>query len=159
MMTLIRSWDPFREMAQLRATMDRLLNETRNIPATTSEETIWTLPLDVSENADGYIIKASLPGVNPGDIDISLTDNVLTIKAEVKEEKDIEEAKYHLRERRFGSFLRSITLPTAVDDDKVEAVYEDGVLTLTIPKAEAVKPRKIAVKSHKMIEGKAEKAG
>ncbi len=152
-MTLVRRWDPFREMAELRATMDRLLNETRHLPLVNAEETVWMLPLDVSENEDAYIVKASIPGVNPDDIDITLVDNVLTIKAEIKEEKDIEEAKYHLRERRFGVFSRSITLPTAVDADKVEAVYEHGVLTLTIPKAEEVKARKIEVHAPKMIKG------
>ena len=151
-MTLIRRWDPFREMAELRATMDRLLNESRNLPVA-SEDTIWMLPLDVSETEDAFIVKASIPGVNPDDIDISLADNVLTIKAEIKDEKEIEDAKYHLKERRFGVYSRAITLPTAVDADKVEAVYENGVLTLTIPKAEAVKPHKIAVRSQKMIEG------
>ncbi len=152
-MTLVRRWDPFREMAELRATMDRLLNETRNLPLVNAEETVWMLPLDVSENEDAYIVKASIPGVNPDDIDITLVDNVLTIKAEIKEEKEVEEAKYHLRERRFGVFSRSITLPAAVDADKVEAVYEHGVLTLTIPKAEEVKARKIEVHAPKMIEG------
>lgn len=157
MMSLIRSFDPFSEMAELRATMDRLLNETRNLPAT-SGDTFSMLPLDVSENDDAFLIKASLPGVNPDDIDISLTDNVLTIKAELKEEKEIEEAKYHLRERRFGVFSRAITLPTAVDNKKVDAVYKDGVLTLTVPKKEEVKPHKIAVHAQKMIEGKSKKA-
>ncbi len=156
-MTLVRRWDPFREMAELRATMDRLLNETRQLPLMATEETIWMLPLDVSETEDAYIVKASIPGVDPDDIDITLTDNVLTIKAEIKEEKEVEEAKYHLRERRFGVFSRSITLPTAVDADKVEAVYEQGVLTLTIPKAEEVKPHKIEVRTHKMIEGESSK--
>ncbi len=156
-MTLVRRWDPFREMAELRATMDRLLNETRNLPLINAEETVWMLPLDVSENEDAYIVKASIPGVNPDDIDITLIDNVLTIKAEIKEEKEVEEAKYHLRERRFGVFSRSITLPTAVDADKVEAVYEHGVLTLTIPKAEEVKARKIEVHAPKMIEGESGK--
>ena len=156
-MTLVRRWDPFREMAELRATMDRLLSETRNLPLMNTEETIWMLPLDVSETEDAYIVKASIPGVNPDDIDITLTDNVLTIKAEIKEEKEVEEAKYHLRERRFGLFSRSITLPTAVDADKVEAVYEDGVLTLTIHKAEEVKPHKIEVHTQKMIEGESSK--
>ena len=152
MTTLVRRWDPFREMAQLRATMDRLLNETRNLPVA-SDETIWMLPLDVSETEDAFLVKASIPGVNPDDIDISLTDNVLTIKAEIKAEKEIEEAQYHLRERRFGVFSRSITLPTAVDADNVEAIYENGVLNLTISKAEEVKPRKIEVHTQKMIEG------
>ena len=75
-----------------------------------------------------------------------LTDNVLTIKGEMRADKEINEENYHLRERRFGSFVRSVTLPTAVDADKIEAVNENGVLTLTLPKAEAVKPKKIEVK-------------
>ncbi len=152
-MTLVRRWDPFREMAELRATMDRLLNETRNLPLIPTEDSIWMLPLDVSENEEAFVVKASIPGVNPDDIDISLTDNVLTIKAEIKDEDEIENARYHLRERRYGVFSRSITLPTAVDADKVEATYENGVLTLNIPKAEEMKPRKIEVHTHKMIEG------
>jgi len=157
-MTLIRHWDPFREMAELRATMDRLLNETRNLPLAASEDTIWMLPLDVIETEDAFIVKASIPGVNPDDIDISLTDNVLTIKTEVKADDEIEGARYHLRERSYGIFSRSITLPTAVDADKVEAVYENGVLKLIIPKAEAVKPRRIAVNAPKTIEGEATEA-
>ncbi len=155
-MTLVRRWDPFREMAELRATMDRLLNETRNLPVS-SEDSIWMLPLDVSETEDAFIVKASLPGVNPDDIDISITENVLTIKAEIKAQKEIENARYHLQERRYGTFSRSITLPTTVNADAVDAVYENGVLTLNIPKAEEVKPRKIEVHTHKMIEGESSK--
>ncbi len=155
-MTLVRRWDPFREMAELRATMDRLLNETRNLPVA-SEDSIWMLPLDVGETEDAFIVKASLPGVNPDDIDISITENVLTIKAEIKAEKEIENARYHLQERRYGTFSRSITLPTTVNADAVDAVYENGVLTLNIPKAEEVKPRKIEVHTHKMIEGESSK--
>ena len=155
-MTLVRRWDPFREMAELRATMDRLLNETRNLPLA-SEDTVRTLPLDVSETEDAFIVKASIPGVNPDDIDISLTDNVLTIKTEIKADEEIENARYHLRERRYGVYSRAITLPAAIDADKVEAVYENGVLILTIPKAEEVKPHKIEVHTHKMIAGESSK--
>jgi len=153
-MTMLRRWDPFREMAELRATMDRLLNEASNISASPAD-TIWMLPLDVIETEEAFIVKASIPGVNPDDIDISLTDNVLTIKAEIKADEEIENAIYHLQERSYGVYSRSITLPTAVDADKVEAVYENGVLKLHIPKAEEVKPRKITVHSHNTIEGEA----
>jgi len=156
-MTLVRRWDPFREMAELRATMDRLLNETRNLPLASSEDRVWALPLDVSESEDAFVVKASLPGVKPEDIDISLSDNVLTIKAEIKADEEIENGRYHLRERRYGIFSRSITLPTSVDADNVQASYEDGVLILNIPKAEEVKPRKIEVHTHKMIEGESSK--
>ena len=77
---------------------------------------------------------------------MTLNDNVLTIKGETKSEKDVEEKNYHLRERRSGSFMRTVTLPTTVDADKVEATHEHGVLTLRLPKTEAVKPKRIAVK-------------
>jgi HSP20 family protein len=105
-----------------------------------------SLALDVAEKDDAFIVKASVPGVPAEDVEVTLTDNVLTIKGEMKADKEINEENYHLRERRFGSFMRSVTLPTAVDADKIEAVNENGVLTLTLPKAEAVKPKKIEVK-------------
>jgi HSP20 family protein len=103
------------------------------------------LPLDVIETEDEFIVKASLPGIDPDELDISLTDNVLTIKGEIKVE-EAEDVRYHLRERRFGMFQRSISLPVPVNADKVEAVYEHGVLTLHIPKAEEVKPKHISIK-------------
>jgi HSP20 family protein len=149
MAQLIR-WDPFREMMQIREAFDRLFDETFALPRL-REPMTWTLALDVAEKDNAYIVKASLPGVNPDDIDISITDNVLTIRGETKVE-------YHLRERRYGSFSRSISLPAPVNADAVEASYENGVLTLHIPKAPEAQPRKIAVKTGKTIEGEASKA-
>jgi HSP20 family protein len=156
MAQLIR-WDPFREMMQIREAFDRLFDETFALPRL-REPMTWTLALDVAEKDNAYIVKASLPGVNPDDIDISITDNVLTIRGETKVEKDIEKAEYHLRERRYGSFSRSISLPAPVNAEAVEASYENGVLTLHIPKAPEAQPRKIAVKTGKTIEGEASKA-
>jgi HSP20 family protein len=86
--------------------------------------------------------------MKPDDLDITITNNVLTIKGEYKSDETIEEEQYHLRERRYGSFGRSISLPVTVDADAVDAQYEDGVLTLTVPKMEEAKPRRIAVKTH-----------
>lgn len=161
-MTSLIRWDPFREMMTLRTQMDRLMEDLFNLPTAWSEgeaTTFWRLPLDVIERDDAFIVKASLPGVKPEDLDISYVDNTLTIKGELKEEVQQEGERYHLRERRFGQFMRSITLPVAIDPDKIEAVYENGVLTLTLPKAEEVKPRKIQVhvggNGHKVVEGKA----
>lgn len=152
MANLIR-WDPFREMTTMRDLMDRAIDE-----AFFDTPRLWSrqmegfpLALDVAEDQESYMVKASIPGVDPNDVEVTLTDNVLTIKGEVKEEKNIEEKNYHLRERRFGSFTRSVTLPLSVDADKVEATHENGVLTLRLPKTEAVKPKKISVK--KMITG------
>jgi HSP20 family protein len=147
MATLTR-WDPFREMATLRRTMDRFFDEPLFETALRwPREEAFSLALDVAEKDDSYIVKASVPGVNPEDIEVTLTDNVLTIKGETKEDKEVKEENYHLRERHYGSFMRSITLPMAVNVDKIDAVNEHGVLTLTIPKSEAVKPKKIAVKT------------
>ena len=112
----------------------------------------------MAEKDDAFVVKASIPGINADDLEITLSDNVLTIKGEIKADEDIEEEQYHVRERRYGSFMRSVTLPTPVDADAVEATYEHGVLTLTVPKAEEAKPKRIAIRSNghqKMIEGKA----
>ena len=103
----------------------------------------------MTENEDNFVVKASLAGINPDDLDITLTDNVLTIKGEIKEDRSEEEGVYHLRERRYGMFQRSIALPVPVNADKIDAVYKDGVLILTIPKVEEIKPKKISVKSKK----------
>jgi HSP20 family protein len=95
-----------------------------------------------------FTVKASLPGISPDDLNVTLEDNVLTIQGETKEDETIEENSYHIRERRYGSFSRSVRFPVPVEGDKVEANFENGVLTLTIPKAEAVKPKRIAVKAN-----------
>ena len=104
------------------------------------------LPLDVTENEDGFVVKASVPGTNPDDVEITFEEDVLTIKGEVAEESEVEEVNYHLRERRSGSFGRSIRFPVDVDAEAVEATYENGVLTLNIPKVEEVKPKRIEIK-------------
>ena len=104
------------------------------------------LPLDVTENEDGFVVKASVPGINPDDVEITFEENVLTIKGEVAEESEVEEVNYHLRERRSGSFARSIRFPVDVDAEAVAATYENGVLTLNVPKVEEVKPKRIEIK-------------
>lgn len=105
------------------------------------------LALDVVENEDAYMVKASLPGVSPDDVEILFEDKVLSIKGEVQAEEEAEGETYHIRERRSGSFSRSLRFPVDVDADAIEATYEHGVLTLSVPKAEAVKPKRIEVKA------------
>jgi len=146
MTTLVR-WDPFREMMQLQNAVDRIFESelASTLPLWRQSETAWMLPLDVIETEDEFIVKASIPGISPDELDINLTDNVLTIMGEIKVE-EAEDVRYHLRERRFGMFQRSISLPVPVNSDKVEAVYENGVLTLHIPKVEEVKPKHISIK-------------
>jgi len=145
---LIR-WAPASEMLSLRDAMDRLLGESFIRP--------WSrlgtffggeaLALDMYETDNDVVIEATIPGVKAEEIDVQVSGNVLTIKGELKEEKKEKKASYIYQERRFGSFSRSVTLPTDVDADKAAAEFEHGVLTLTLPKSEAVKPKSIKIKT------------
>ena len=147
-MTALTRWDPIREMSTMRNTLDRFFNERLfDMPLMWERNPeSMSLALDVAEEADKYIVKASVPGVKPEEVEITVTDNVLTIKGETKEDTEIKEENYHLRERRYGSFMRSVTLPAPVNADKIEAVHENGVITLTLPKSETVKPKKIELR-------------
>lgn len=151
-MANLSRWDPMREMMTLRNAMDQLFNSAFVGPDFVWEGSSVGVALDVIENADDYVVKASLPGIKPDDIDVTFDNNVLTIKGDIKEEKDVEETKYHLRERRYGSFSRSISLPSNIKTDSIQADYADGILTLTLPKAEEAKPKRIQVHSPDMIE-------
>lgn len=146
MNTMIR-WNPFGEMARMRSEIDRLFEDAFNAPTGKWEQnSVWGFPLDVTEVDTAFTVKAAVPGMNPDDLDITITDNVLTIKGETQSEETKDDEKVHLQERRFGSFMRSISLPVPVEADNVAAHYENGILTLDIPKAEAVKPKRISVK-------------
>lgn len=152
MSNMIR-WDPFREMLSLRRTMDRLFDDALSGSQNEYLPSAWNLALDVIENDDEYQVKASVPGVKPEDLDITYNNNTLVIKGELKEEREVEENRYHLRERRYGSFSRSLTLPSNVSPEGIRADYDSGVITLHLPKAEEAKPKRIAVHgSEKMIE-------
>ena len=149
MADLVR-WDPFRDMVSLRVAMNRLLEESFVSPIGTQ---MWRrdggegLAMDVYETENELVVESPLPGVKPDEVDISVVGNTLTIKAETKKDETKEEkGKYHCRERRYGLFQRSVSLPVEVDANKAEAVFENGVLKLTLPKTEAQKPRKIAIK-------------
>lgn len=157
-MSRVVRWDPFHDMISVRNQMDRLVDDLLQTNSSNGESSssFQRLALDVQENDDAFTIYASVPGVNPDDLDISFSDSVLTIKGETRGENVSENEKWHLRERRFGQFQRSISLPTAIDADNIDASYNNGVLTLTLPKAEETKPRRIMVNSngHKQtIEG------
>ena len=143
-------WEPFNEMVSLRDAMNRLFEDSFIRPGVWPapfEGMAATLPIDVIETKDEVIVKASVPGLKPEDIDISVTGGVLTIKGETKSEEKVEEGSYIRQERRFGSFQRTLTLPANVVADKAKADFENGVLTLTLPKAEEAKPKTIKVKT------------
>jgi len=151
---MLNRYDPLREMLAIRNTMERLLEGAVTGTPALQPATLG-LALDIAESENEYVVKASLPGINLNDVEITYSNNTLTIKGEVREEQELEEARYHLRERCYGSFARSITLPAGVESEKIEANYEAGVLTLHLPKAEEIKPKKIAIKAgdvHKVIE-------
>ncbi len=152
---MLTRWDPFQEMLNLRRTVDRLFDNV-GTDHEWAQPGMWGLAVDVVENKDDFVVKASVPGINPDDIDISYADDTLTIKGEIKSDNEVKENQYHLRERRYGSFARSVTLPTKIKGDAIEASYQNGVLTLRLPKAEEVKPKRIAINvgNGKMIEGK-----
>ncbi len=158
MVNIIRR-DPLRDVFSMGRALDRLLDRSlHEVGMRQGEAFDWLLPLDVIEKEDEFLVKASVAGIDPDKIEITYTDNTLTIKAEIDEEKESkEEGRYHLRERRVGSFCRSISMPGLVDANKIEAESENGILTLHLPKKEEVKPKHIEVKTKegKLIEGKA----
>jgi len=142
----IERWDPFREMVSLRDAMNSLLQESYVRPGGMMHEGGHALlPLDVSENESEFVVKASLPGVKPDDVQISLLNDTLTIRGESKSEEEKKGEHWHVRERRSGRFERSVTLSGPVKADKAHADFEHGVLTLTLPKAEEAKPRQIKI--------------
>jgi HSP20 family protein len=105
----------------------------------------WMPPVDIQETEEGYRLTAELPGLTKDDINITLENNVLRLSGERKFEKDVKKESYHRIERAYGTFGRSFVLPQQVSSDKVEAAFKDGILTVTVPKAEQAKPRKIAI--------------
>ena len=159
MANLIRR-DPLREMFSLNRAMERMLNDVYSDGELGFSEPLnLRMPLDVIENDDEFIVKANVAGIDPENIEITYTDNNLSLKGEVSDEREEkgEEGRYHLRERRYGTFSRTISMPGSVDVDNIEAETENGVLVIHLPKKEEVKPRRIEVKGGEkpnVIEGK-----
>ena len=144
-MANVTRWDPFQDMLSLREAMNQLMEESFVRPTAGHGGQNFVPALDLSETAEGYLVEASLPGLKPEDVEITVENNVLTIKGETRQEVDQKKRNYHRIERRFGSFQRTIGLPSTVKADAIQASLTDGVLRLEIPKAEEVKPRKISV--------------
>jgi len=117
------------------------------LPSLMFEEAEWTPAFDVSETDGELIVKAEVPGMDKKDINITVSDGMLTIKGEKKHEEKEENEHYHRVETHYGKFSRTMRLPTEVQADKVDATYKDGVLNITLPKCEAVEPKKIEIKS------------
>jgi HSP20 family protein len=145
----ITEWRPFREVSRLRREMDRFWEDffgpgRRALQPMTET---WLPAIDVSESGDQVIIKAEVPGMDAKEIEISMVGDMLTIKGEKKSEKEEKGETYHMVERSYGSFVRSIRMPAPVNPDNIEANYKNGVLTVTCPKKEEVKPKAIEIKT------------
>jgi len=145
MSNLIR-WEPAREMMSLRDAMDRLFDDAFTRPLSIRDG--WSVPaIDMFQTDDEIVVKAALPGIKAEEVQINVTGEVLTLKGEVQQNQEMKEKAWHIREQRLGSFERSIALPTDVVADKAKADFENGILTITLPKAEKVKPKAIAIKA------------
>jgi HSP20 family protein len=144
MANLVR-WDPFRELMDMRRSWDRLFDDNFFAPVSQNGH---TAPLvDLYQTDQEVHVKAALPGVKPEDVDIQINGDTLTIRAEMKQEEEKEEATYHLREQRYAAYARSVLLPSPVVADKAQAEVKDGILHLTLPKAEEAKAKVIKVKA------------
>jgi len=145
-------WRPFRELEELGRRFEDIFGRPflpavlRRLPV---EEKGWAPPIEVFEKEDKFVVKAELPGMKEEDIDVSVVGDTLTIKGERKAETEVKEEDYYCCERSYGSFFRSIALPSTVDAKKIEASFEDGVLEVSLPKAAEVKPKKISVSAKK----------
>jgi len=145
-MASIVRWEPFRDMMSLRDAMERMWDDRYlRPPMPFGPWAEGSLPVDMYETDDSVVVKTGIPGVSAEDVDVSVTGDTLTIKAESQEEEEVSRENYLRRERRIGSYCRTVTLPGGLESDKAEADYADGVLTLTFPKAEEVKPKTIQV--------------
>lgn len=144
-MTLVRRPSPFSELVTLRQAMDRLFDDRMFRPFEAVSDSFGRLPLDVRSTGDALVVEASLPGFGPDDVDITVENNTLTIRAEQRDERTEESGDWLVREIARGSLMRSVALPTGLEADRAEATFEHGVLTLRIPKAEQVKPRQIRI--------------
>jgi HSP20 family protein len=144
-MSMIR-WDPARDLMSLRQAMDRLFEESVIRPSSfTFEIGGGTIPIDMYQTDNAVIVKATLPGIKPEEVDISVSGDTLTIKAERKEETETKEKNYVHKENRYGMVTRSITLPVDVKSEIAEASFDNGILTLNLPRAEKGKPKQIKV--------------
>ncbi len=146
MSNLIR-WEPAREMMTLRDAMDRLFDDAFTRPLRLNDGQMSMLAVDMYQTDNEVVVKAAIPGVKADEVQISVTGEVLTIKGETREKEEVKEKAYHIREQRWGMFERTIALPTDVVADKAKADFENGILTIMLPKAEEVKPKTISIKS------------
>ena len=146
-MTLIK-WEPSEGLSALRRDMNRLIDDfLGDGPFHFERESAFSPNIEVSDTKEAVVVKAQVPGVSQDNLQVSVTDDTLTLKGEIKEEEKKEEKNYYRREFRYGSFARTIPLPAAVQSEKAEAKLKDGVLEITMPKSEQAKVKEIPVQT------------
>jgi HSP20 family protein len=139
---VMQRWDPLQELRQMDETMNRLWRGFRGSSGGAED---WSISMDVIQRPDEIIVKASIPGVKPETIDLAVEDDVLTLRAERKPDFEDDKSVYLIQERATGSFYRALRLPETVDANKIQSTYENGVLTINLPKAEEKKKRQIKI--------------
>lgn len=144
-MSNLSRWDPFNDMLTLREAMSQLFEDSYVSPTVARNGQGFTPALDLSETEDSYTVEMAVPGLKAEDVNVTVENNILTIKGALNRENQDTKRNYHRVERRYGSFVRTIALPSTVKSDAIQASLTNGVLQLDIPKAEAVKPRRIDV--------------
>jgi len=154
-MTNLTRWEPTREMMTLREAMDRLFDDafTRPFSIVRNGGSTWSSPaIDMYQTDNEVVVKAALPGIKADQVQINVTGDttapVVTIKGEMKHEEEKKDKSWHIREQRWGAFERSVQLPTGVIADKAKADFDNGILTITLPKSAEAKPRTITVKTN-----------
>ena len=148
MSSLIR-WQPFNDLISLRDAMDRLFEESFIRPSSQLPGPLGVgdVALDIYETQDDVVVKTTVPGVKSEDLDITIAGDTLSIRGETKIEEEVKLESYIRQERRYGAFSRSVELPSGLDTDNAEATFENGVLTLRVPKLEEVKPKTVRVEA------------
>jgi len=148
-MAMVR-WEPFRDLLTIQDRMNRMFDDAFRSTRRSDEDEwalggTWAPPVDIYERDGSLVLSAELPGIDPKKVDIRLENNVLTLKGERALDGEVDRESFHRLERAYGGFTRSFTLPTAVDQDKIQADYKDGVLKVTLPTREEAKPRQIPI--------------
>ena len=148
---VLQRWTPFVELRRMDDMMSRLLHGFSDADSDSRAVEAWSVPLDVEIKDDDVVVSASLPGIKPDDIQVSIEDNILTIRAESEAENEKKSDGCLVRERRSGSFYRALRLPDSVDPERGESHYENGVLTIRVPKAESKKAKQIPVRTPQVV--------
>ncbi len=147
-MAIVRWWDPLRDLSGIQDKMNQLFEDTFSRTRGRDEalgKGMWTPAVDIFETEEAVMVKAEIPGVERDQISVEVKDGILTLHGERKFEKEVQEENYHRIERAYGTFHRSFSLPSSVEQDRISAKFKDGVLEVTLPKKERAKPKQIKV--------------